>query len=69
MAETLKIGVVSSNVERVEGREAGMPPITEKGGGGWTCGRHHHRERLRNDRVLRAPQDGRVRRGVHHHQL
>ena len=46
-----------------------MPPIAEKGGGGWTCGRHHHRERLRNDRVLRAQQDGRARRGVHHHQL
>ena len=46
-----------------------MPPIAEKGGGGWTCGRHHHRERLRNDRVLRAPQDGHVRRGVHFHQL
>ena len=46
-----------------------MPPIAEKGGGGWTCGRHHHRERLRHDRVLRAQQDGRVRRGVQHHQL
>ena len=48
-----------------------MLPIAEKGGGGWTCGRHHHRGRLslRNDRVLRAPQDGRVRRGVHFHQL
>ena len=67
--EPLKIGVESSNVERVEGREAGMPPIAEKGGGGWTCGRHHHRERLRNDRVLRAPQDDHVRRGVHFHQL
>ena len=67
--EPLKIGVESSHVERVLDREAGMPPIAERGGDGWTCGRHHHRERLRNDRVLRARQDGRARRGVHHHQL
>ena len=33
------------------------------------AGRHHHRERLRNHRVLRAPQDDHVRRGVHFHQL
>ena len=49
-----------------------MPPIAEIGGGGWTCGaraRHHHRERSGNGQVLRAQQDGRVRRGVHHHQL
>ena len=46
-----------------------MPPIAEKGGGGWACGRHHHRERLRNHRVLRARQDDHVRRGVHFHQL
>ena len=53
MAEPLKIGVVSSNVERVGGREAGMPPTTKigGGGGGWSCGaraKHHHRKRLRN---------------------
>ena len=51
MAEPLKIGVVSSNVKRVEGREVGLPPTSKIGGGGWSCGaraKHHHRKRLRN---------------------
>jgi hypothetical protein len=67
MAKPLQIGVESSNVKRVEGREAGMPPTTKIGGGGWSCGaraKHHHRKRLRNPEFFALRQDDHVRRGV-----